>query len=100
MDVPVQQDGKVKYTTPAYVQAWFLGRSRQRWKQKYKDLKIEEKRLQNQVNDTRKSREKWRKEAEELQDRVLELEAQTASLQTQTAALKKDGPGAAPRGGR
>jgi len=93
MDVR-EQDGKVKYTTPRWVQAWFLGRSRDRWKQKYKDLKVEAKRLQNRVNDVTKSREKWRDEAERLRERVQELEAQTAALQQQDAALKKDGPDA------
>lgn len=93
MDVR-EQDGKVKYTTPRWVQAWFLGRSRDRWKQKYKDLKVEAKRLQNRVNDVTKSREKWRDEAERLRERVQELEAQTAALQQQVAASKKDGPDA------
>ena len=94
MDVLEQQDSKVKYTTPRWVQVWFLGRSRARWKQKYKDLKVETKRLQNRVNDVTKSREKWRNEAEQLRPRIQELELETAVLREQTAALKKDGPGA------
>jgi len=92
MDVQDQQDGKVKYKTPRWVQAWFLGRSRARWKQKYQDLKAESKRLQNRVNDVTKSREKWREEARQLCRRVQELETQNATLQEQVAALKKDGP--------
>src|ERR1700680_854973 len=72
MDVLEQQDSKVKYTTPSWVQAWFLGRSRARWKQKYKDLKVEAKRLQNRVNDVTKSREKWRSEAQQLHQRIQE----------------------------
>jgi hypothetical protein len=94
MDVLEQPDGKVKYTTPPRVQVWFLGRSRARWKQKYKDLKVEAKRLQNRVHDVTKSREKWRDEAEQLRQRVGELEAQNAALHEQAAALKKDGPDA------
>lgn len=82
------QDGKKKYTTIHRVQAWFLQRSRDNWKQKYKDLKIRAKRLQNRVNDVSRSREGWRK-------RVEELEAQNAVLRE--AALKKYGPGAAAR---
>lgn len=81
-----------KYKTSYRVQAWFLGRSRKRWRQKYKELKIEAKRLQNRVADVTKSREKWRQQAEQLSRRVQELEAQNAALQEQAAALKKYGP--------
>ena len=95
MDVPEPQGRKAEYTTPPRVQAWFLGRSRDRWKQKHQQLKHEAKRLQNRVNDVTKSRETWRREAEQLRQRVQELEAQTAALQQQAAALKKGGPPAA-----
>jgi len=91
MDVPAQPDEPVKYTTPPRVQAWFLGRSRARWKRKYQKLKVEAKRLQNNANDLTKSRAKWRAEARELEQRVQELAAQNATLQQQIAALKKDG---------
>ncbi len=91
MDVREPQDAKPKYKTPRWVQVWFLGRSRARWKQKHKDLKVEAKRLQNQVNDVTKSREKWRGDAQALARRVRELEANNAALQEQAAALKKDG---------
>ena len=100
MDVLEQQDSKVRYTTPSWVQAWFLGRSRALWKQKYKDLKVEAKRLQNRVNDVTKSREKWRSEAQQLQQRIRELETETAAQQKQVAALKKDGPDDGRSGGR
>lgn len=99
MEVLDQQDGKVKYKTPRWVQAWFLGRSRARWKQKYQDLKVEAKRLQNRVNDVTKSREKWREEARQLSRRVRDLETQNATLQEQVAALKKDGPDTGCRSG-
>jgi len=84
MDAKSQEGEKPKYTTPRWVQAWFLGRSRERWKGKYKTLKSEAKRLQNRVNDVSKSREKWRRRAEAL-------EAENAALREQ-AALKKNGP--------
>lgn len=84
-----ERPAKKEYTTPARVQAWFLGRSRARWKRKYQELKIEAKRLQNRVNDVTKSREKWHEEAEQLRQRVQELEAQTAALAQQVAAQKK-----------
>ena len=99
MDAACHEDDTVKkkYSTPRWVQAWFLGRSRDRWKQKYKNLKVEAKRLQNRVADVTKSRAKWRDDAEQLTQRVQELEAQNAALHQQAAALKKDGPGTGPR---
>jgi uncharacterized protein YlxW (UPF0749 family) len=82
---------KVRYTTPARVQAWFLQKSRDNWKKKYAGVKADAKRLQNRVNDVTKSREKWREETEELSQRVGALETENAALQEQLAALKKDG---------
>lgn len=96
MDAANLEASQGKYKTSHRVQAWFLGRSRQRWRLKYKELKVEAKRLQNRVADVTKSREKWREQAEQMAQRVQELEAQTAALQEQAAALKKDGPGAGP----
>ena len=82
----VGQDGRTsKYKTVPRVQAWFLGRSRDKWKQKYKQLKADAKRLQNRVNDVTRSRESWRQ-------RVERLEAENAALREQQAALKKGGP--------
>ncbi len=84
MDATSQDGGKRKYVTPRWVQAWFLQRSRDNWKRKYKQLKTEAKRLRNRVNDVTGSREKWREQAREL-------EAENAALREQ-AALKKYGP--------
>jgi predicted nucleic acid-binding Zn-ribbon protein len=100
MDAPGAEHGQRKYKTPRWVQAWFLGRSRDRWKQKYKDLKVEAKRLQNRVADVTKSREKWRQETEALRQRLQALEAENAVLHEQAAALKKDGPASPSRPGR
>ena len=82
-------EGKRRYVTPRWVQAWFLGRSRDNWKKKYVALKAESKRLKNRVNDVTKSREGWRR-------RVRELEAENATLREQVA-LKKSGGGGGPR---
>lgn len=87
-----QDDKKVEYKTPRWVQAWFLQRSRDNWKKKYMELKTDAKRLQNRVNDVSKSRAQWRDEARELEQRLGRLEAENAALQEQLAALKKDGP--------
>jgi hypothetical protein len=100
MDGSVQECRSAKrYTTPHRVQAWFLGRSRDRWKRKYLDLKIETKRLRNRVHDVTKSRSHWRAAAEHWQQRVQELEAQNAALQQQVAAEKKDGAAGSARSG-
>jgi hypothetical protein len=100
MDVAGQDDRQAKhYTTSHRVQAWFLGRSRDRWKRKYKDLKTGAKRIQNRVNDVSKSRAKWREEAKQLHRRVQELEAQNAALQQEVAAEKKGGPAGGARSG-
>jgi predicted nuclease with TOPRIM domain len=85
MDAKIQEGGKRRYTTPSWVQAWFLGRSRDNWKAKYKGLKTEAKRLKNRVEDARRSREMW-------EQRAKKLEAENAALREQ-AALKKSGRG-------
>jgi hypothetical protein len=81
-------NGGKKYKTPRRVQAWFLGRSRDKWKGKYKALKVEAKRLTNRVNDMAKSRAHWRRQARALRE-------ENAALREQ-AALKKYGPAAGP----
>jgi hypothetical protein len=85
------QDERIGYTTPARVQAWFLKKSRDLWKNKYMTEKADAKRLENRVRDIDKSRKRWREETEQLSQRVRELESQNAALQEQLAALKKDG---------
>ena len=82
MDAKSQEDGKRRYTTPRWVQVWFLQRSRDNWKRKYMKLKADAKRLQNRVNDVTHSRENWRK-------RMQELEAQNAAVREQAAEKKK-----------
>jgi hypothetical protein len=84
------QDGQPKYSTPRWVQVWFLRRSRDNWKRKSKQLRVQAKRLQNHVNDLTRSREKWRQRAEEKDRRVKELEAANAAV-PEAAALKKGG---------
>jgi predicted nucleic acid-binding Zn-ribbon protein len=96
MDAARLEESTGKYKTSHRIQAWFLGRSRQRWKQRCKEAKVEAKRLQNRVADVTKSRQKWRQQAEQLSRRVQELEAQSVALQEQAAASKKYGPGAGP----
>ena len=91
MKIVGQEDREVEFTTPARVQAWFLHRSRELWKKKYKVLKADAKRSQNRVNDVTKSRGQWRQQSKQKAERIRELEAENAALQEQLAALKKDG---------
>ena len=86
----ISQDGKKAYSTPRWVQVWFLRRSRDNWKRKSKQLRTDAKRLKNRVNDVTRSRERWRQQAEQADQRLRELEVQNAVLREQ-AALKKDG---------
>lgn len=91
MDATQCEEREPEYSTSKQVQAWFLRRSRALWKKKYMQLKADEKRLKNRVNDVTNSRERWREELEQMTSRVQELEAEVAALQQQLAALKKDG---------
>jgi hypothetical protein len=86
MDAQLSQDGEGarKYTTPRWVQAWFLRKSRDKWKDKCRQLKVEAKRLANRVNDVTKSREHWREQVQALRE-------DNAALREQ-AALKKYRP--------
>jgi hypothetical protein len=79
----------VAYRTPKRVQIWFLKRSRKLWKHKHKELKVDQKRLQNRVSDVTKSREMWQTVAENARQRVRELEAENALLRKQLEAEKK-----------
>ena len=94
-----QENKKVEYTTPPRVQAWFLRRSRDNWKAKYMKLKARFKRVQNQVNDVSKSREKWCNETKQLEELFFQLQAENAAMQDKLAALEKvrarKGPGPA-----
>ena len=95
MDGAPQDVGRKQYKSPWWVQRWFLTRSRERWKNKYRTLREEQTRLRNRVADVSKSREKWRSDAEEAARRLKTLEQEKQALQEQLAALKKDGPGSA-----
>jgi hypothetical protein len=59
-----QADNKPTYTTSKQVQAWFLGRSRDRWKNKATQKNAEIKRLRQRAGDVEASRADWRARAE------------------------------------
>ena len=88
MDAISQDSDKKKYTTPRWVQVWFLQRSRDNWKKKYKELKFEAKPMRNRVKDVTDSRENWRGQTEQQEQRIQELEAENAALREQVAKKK------------
>lgn len=85
-----EQDGKPAYTTSKQVQAWFLRRSRDLWKSKYADLKLEFKRLRQRVADMESSRAQWRRKAEDAGQEIEALQAENAQLR---AAVDADSGG-------
>jgi chromosome segregation ATPase len=85
-----QPDTAPAYTTSKQVQAWFLGRSRDRWKKKYAEFKAEFKRLKQRVADVCKSRDGWRSEANAARLEVHALRARNAELQAQLDARAED----------
>jgi len=91
----LEQYSTPPYTTSKQVQAWFLRRSRDNWKTKYADLKVETRRLKQHVADADRSRAKWRGEAEQASQEFAKLQAETTRLRTEldaaNEALKKNG---------
>jgi hypothetical protein len=93
MDAPTgteQQDKLSGYKTSKQVQAWFLGRSRDLWKKKYAELKVESKRLRQQGLDVCRSRADWRGKAKAALREAQELRAQLAELQARLDVLPEE----------
>ena len=87
------QDSKSAYTTSKQVQAWFLRRSRDLWKNKYAELKVELKRFRQRIADIDRSRAQWRRQAEDAGQQVDALQAENARLRAAveaTAAREKN----------
>jgi chromosome segregation ATPase len=85
------QDSKPAYTTSKQVQAWFLRRSRDLWKNKYAELKLELKRFRQRVADVDRSRAQWRCQAEAARRQVEELQAENARLRAAADAATEAG---------
>jgi chromosome segregation ATPase len=79
-------DTKPAYTTSKQVQAWFLGRSRDLWKNKYAKLKLDHKRLQQRVADVDRSRAQWRNHAQSAQLQMEQLQAENTRIQAELDA--------------
>ncbi len=88
-----EQDGKPAYTTSKQVQAWFLRRSRDLWKTKYANLKLELKGLRQRVADIDRSRAQWRRKAEDAGQQIEALQAENARLRAVTDAATEEGGG-------
>ena len=95
MDLPTeagQQDKPEVYTTSKQVQAWFLRRSRDLWKKKYAAIKVESKRLKQQVADVCRSRADWRGKAEDAHRELQALQARVAELQARLDVPAEEAP--------
>ena len=91
-----EQDGRPAYTTSKQVQAWFLRRSRDLWKTKYADLKLELKRARQRVADVDRSRARWRRKADEAGQQLEALQADNARLRAAADAATDGGGKALP----
>lgn len=80
-----------KFASPWRNLAWSFRKSRDNWKRKYQELKVEHKRLQSQVRDVRMSREEWRGKAEQQQKTSQALREEIADVQAALAAEKAAG---------
>lgn len=69
--------------SPVRVLARFFRKSRDNWKEKYRRVKQEFKRLEVQVSDVRQSRETWKQRAKASQVRAEALEQELAELKAQ-----------------
>jgi chromosome segregation ATPase len=95
-----EQDGKPAYTTSKQVQAWFLRRSRDLWKTKYADLKLEFKGLRQRVADLDRSRAQWRRKAEDAGQQIEALQAENVRLRAAADAATEEGGKILPPGPR
>jgi chromosome segregation ATPase len=86
-----EPEGKPAYTTSKQVQAWFLRRSRDLWKTKYADLRVELKRARQRVADIDRSRAQWRRQAEEAGPHLEALQAENARLRAAADAATDGG---------
>jgi predicted nucleic acid-binding Zn-ribbon protein len=72
-----------EFRSPARVLASFFRKSRDRWKQKYMDAKVELKRFKVRVADVLKSRDAWKEKTAAKQREIESLQAQMQQLQDQ-----------------
>ena len=71
-----------KFASPTSKLIRFFESSRNRWKEKGKELRKERKLLLNQTRAVEKSREEWRQRASSAEQRVKELESEIEDLKS------------------
>ena len=77
-----------EYKSPrrALVRSFVL--SRNRWKAKALDRKVEIKRLQNHVASLRRGRDEWKGRVQVLEEQLAQAQARTSDLEQQLAAVR------------
>jgi chromosome segregation ATPase len=78
-----------EYKSPTSALKWFFEQSRDRWKNKYKELKATVKGYKNRIVDLSKSRDQWRLKAEQSGEQIAVLEAENACLTAQLVRLEE-----------
>lgn len=78
-----------EYRSPTSALKWFFEQSRDRWKNKYKELKATVKGYKNKIADLNKSRDQWRRKAEQTGEQLSAVEAENARLTAQIAGLEE-----------
>lgn len=79
----VARQGSVRrFRSPLAKLVRFFERSRDKWKQKFRDAKVAMKRLSNQVRAVERSRARWRQLARDAQRRLVQLEREVEEQKT------------------
>ena len=81
-----------QFRSPARVLAAFFQQSRDKWKQKYMDLKTELKRFKVRVHDVSKSRDCWKEKSQATQQELESLQSQVQHLQSQLSNVHSEAP--------
>jgi chromosome segregation ATPase len=84
------KEDRSSYRSPRRVLADWFRKSRNNWKQKYADLKIEIKRFKNRVYDLEKSRDRWKEQAATHQQQLDALQAEVERLKAQLLDVETD----------
>jgi len=69
------------YKSPLKKLVIFFETSRDNWKNKYFEKKIELKRAKNQINDLKKRKEKWKDRAIEAENKLKETERDSSAVE-------------------
>ena len=74
------------FKSPIYKLMEFFPKSRDRWKAKCKEAKLENKKLANQVRAVEKSRKHWRQVAKDAQRHAAKCQSELAALKRHATA--------------